>query len=822
MSQRTEKFARELDLEEKIGIVSGRDMWTNHPVERLGIPVLKVSDGPNGARGRHFEGFTTSACFPCGTALAASFDPQLVERVGAALGRETKSKAAQLLLAPTINIHRSPLAGRNFECYSEDPHLSARMAVAFVKGVQSEGVGATLKHFACNDSEFERHTISSVVSERALREIYLAPFEAAVKEADPWSVMTAYNRVDGIYCAEHTRLLQEILRDEWGFEGFVISDWFGTQSTAAAANAGLDFEMPGPVRHWGTKLADAVRAGEVSQQTLDAMVGRMLDALERAGLLTASVPDVERADDLVADRALARKAAIEGMVLLRNEDEMLPIDVSEINTFALIGPNAALAMMQGGGSARVAPHRTVTPLGAICAHLGDAVRVIHERGCANHRGSNPILDTTWIEGGPDFATPELTTEIYAGRELEGAPVATESRRRADCVWLDQVAPGIDFDAFSARMRGSFVAPETGAFRFTLKGHGRSRLLIDGACVLDNWTDPTPGDCFYGRGTSELEIHFEMQAGKRYDLAIEYSCPGGSGIVGFACGCLIPEPSDLMERAVAAASEADCAIVVVGLNPDWETEGSDRVDMELPGRQAELIERVAAANPRTVVVMNAGSPVAMDWEEQVPAILQLWYPGQEMGHALADVLFGDASPGGRLPTSFPRHYEDNPAYPHYPGRDGEVHYAEDLLVGYRYYDTKSIAPRFPFGHGLSYSQFDFGPIQLASERIAAGDTLRFEIEIRNVGQRRSTEVAQVYLHDDVSRLPRPEQELRAFQKLELDAGDSRVLSFELDPRALSFYDPGEPGWILEPGTFEIRVGASSRDIRARASLEVVAS
>ncbi len=820
MSQRTDKLVSELDLEEKVGLVSGRDMWTNHPVERLGVAALKMSDGPNGARGRHFEGFASSACFPCGSALAATFDPQLVEQVGAALGRETKSKAAQLLLAPTINIHRSPLAGRNFECYSEDPHLSSRMAVAFVTGVQSEGVGATLKHFACNDSEFERHTISSEVSERALREIYLVPFEAAVKEAAPWSVMTAYNRVDGTYCAEHARLLGDILRQEWGFEGFVVSDWFGAQSTVASANSGLDLEMPGPVRHFGAKLSEAVQAGEVAEETLDAMVGRILECHERAGLLDATVADVERAIDLPADRALARKAAIAGTVLLRNETAMLPIDTSRTATLALIGPNAAVAMVQGGGSARVTPHRTVTPLAALRARTSDPMRVVYERGCANHRGTNPVLDTAWIEAGPDSATPQLETEIYAGRELAGRPVTTQARRRADCVWMEGFAPGIDFESFSARMRGRFVAPETGAHRFTLKSHGRSRLLIDGACVLDNWTNPTPGDAFFGRGSTEIEALFEMEAGKVYELSIEYSCPGGSGMVGFGCGCLIPEPPDLMERAVAAASNADCAVVVVGLNPDWETEGADRCDMELPGRQAELIERVAAANPRTVVVVNAGSPIAMEWEEQVPAILQLWYPGQEMGAALADVLFGDASPGGRLPTSFPRRYEDNPAYDHYPGENDEVHYREDLLVGYRYYDTAKVSPRFAFGHGLSYSEFEYGPIRLANECVTLGDTVHFEIEVRNVGPRRSNEVAQVYVHDDECRLTRPEQELRAFAKVELDPGESRALSFDLDRRALSFFDPDEPGWTLEPGTFEVRVGASSRDIRARARFEVV--
>ena len=822
MSQRCEKLLSELDLDEKIGLVSGRDMWTNHPVQRLGIAALKVSDGPNGARGRHFEGFTSSACFPCGTALAATFDPELVEEVGAALGRETASKAAQLLLAPTINIHRSPLAGRNFECYSEDPHLAARMAVAFVKGVQREGVGATLKHFACNDSEFERHTISSEVDERALREIYLVPFEAAVKEADPWSVMTAYNKVDGTYCAEHVRLLQAILRDEWGFRGFVISDWFGAQSTAASANAGLDLEMPGPVRHFGAKLADAVRSGEVTGEALDKLATRMLEAHERAGLLDAAIPDIEQADDLPEDRVLARRAAAQSIVLLRNEGNILPLENSKPSRIALIGPNAGIAVMQGGGSARVTPHRTVTPLDGIRAALGEDTEIVHARGCANHRGANPVLDTSFLEPGADFTTPQLATEIFAGLDLDGKPVHHEARRRADCVWIDGFAPEIDFHSFSARMQARFVAPETGAHRFTLKSFGRSRLSIDGDLGRDNWSNPTQGDAFYGHGTTEIEADHWMQAGQTYDLLAEYSCPGVDGMVGFSVGCLVPDPPDAMELAVAAAEHADCAIVVVGLNADWETEGSDRVDMELPGRQAELIERVAAVNHQTIVVVNAGSPISMEWEEQVPAIVQLWYPGQEMGHALADVLLGKVSPGGRLPTSFPVRYEDHPALDYYPGEAGRVVYGEGLMIGYRYYETHGVAPRFPFGHGLSYGAFDYGTIALSSDTVVAGQPVRFEIEVRNLGTRRGSDVAQVYVHDEASRIPRPVQELRAFQKFELDPGEARTLAFELDARALAFYDPEHPGWLVEPGGFEIRVGASSRDIRARARFEVTAA
>ncbi len=826
MSERTQKLLAELDLEEKVGLMSGRDMWTNHPVERLGIAALRVSDGPNGARGRHFEGFTAAACFPCGSALGATFDPDLVEEVGAALGREAASKAARLLLAPTINIHRSPLAGRNFECYSEDPHLSGRIAVAYVKGVQSQGVGATLKHYVCNDSEFERHTISSEVDERTLREIYLVPFEAAVKEASPWSIMTGYNRVEGTYCAEHTRLLDEILRKEWGFDGFVISDWFGTQSTAASVNAGLDLEMPGPVRHYGDKLIAAVNAGEVSQDTIDARTHRMLEVHERAGLLDGEVDDDERANDLAEDRALARRAAASAMVLLCNAGELLPLDPAKLSRIAIIGPNASLAVMQGGGSARVAAHRRVTPLDGIRAALDGQVEIVHERGCANHRGTHPVLDTSFLAPGPDFATPELATEIFASPDLAGAPVHREARRSGECVWTDGFCPDVDFQAFSARMRASFVAPETGDYRLSLKSFGRSRLFVDGELVLDQWTNPNPGDAFYGRGSDIAECFLSMQAGNTYEIVAEYSAPGEDGMVGFNVGCLLPDPDDAMDRAADAARKADCAVVVVGLNADWETEGGDRVDMELPGRQGELIDRVTEANPNTVVVVNAGSPLAMDFADRVPAVLQLWYPGQEMGHALADVLFGKASPGGRLPTTFPMSYSDHPAFAHYPGKDGRVEYGEGLMVGYRHYDTRGVAPRFPFGHGLSYSAFEYGEVRLAESSVAgaglaSGEAVTFEIEVRNTGSRRSCDVAQVYVHDFESRLPRPEQELVAFEKFALDPGEATTLHFVLGERALAFYDPALPGWEVEPGRFEVRVGASSRDIRARASFDVTA-
>lgn len=794
----------QLRPEEKLALSAGVDMWHSAPLLRLGLAGLKVTDGPNGARGAEFRGGPPSACLPCGTALAASWDPELVAEVGAVLAEEAQSKGAQVLLAPTVNIHRSPLAGRNFECFSEDPHLAARCAVAFVRGVQSRGIGTAIKHFVCNDSEFERHTISSEVDERTLREIYLPPFEAAVREAEPWAVMAAYNGVNGTASSAHAQLLTDILKGEWGFQGFVVSDWFGTRDGLAAARAGLDLEMPGPARQMGEHLEPALRDGELSPERLDDLARRLLRAMGRAKRLDAPAPEArpERAEDRPEHRAVARRAATAACVLLQN-DGLLPLDAATLRSLALIGPRAQTPTLQGGGSARVNPHYAVTPAQALAARGG--FELVAEAGCHAHR-QLPVL-----EARPDQS---IEVEYFRGESFQGEAFARREVANADFTWLGPPVEGID-GAFSARLRTRLQSPTSGPAQLGLCSAGLSRLSIDGVPCLDNWERQTRGDAWFGAGSTEVEYTLDLEAGVPRELCVEYRRLGKSPLGGLRVGWLPPDAEDLLERAERAAAGADVAVVCVGLDADWETEGRDRLDMRLPGRQDELVARVAAANPRTVVVLNTGSPVEMDWLPEVSAALQLWYPGQECGNALADLLFGDAEPGGRLPSSFPRRASDAPSAPHYPGAEGKVHYREGVFVGYRGYRENGVEPLFPFGHGLSYTRFEYGPLRLERNRIAPGETLQLGLEIRNTGDRPGVETVQLYLHDVEASLPRPDQELRAFTKVALRAGERRAVQLRVAPRDLCFWDVSIPGWRAEPGDFEVRVGASSGDIRQRA-------
>jgi beta-glucosidase len=796
-----------MTLDEKASLTAGADLWHTRPIPRLGIPALVLSDGPSGARGTSLAEGPSSASFPCGTALAATWNIELVERVGAAIAEDARTKSANVLLGPTMNLHRTPLAGRNFECHSEDPHLSARAAVAFIRGLQSRGVAACAKHFAANDSEFERMSISSEVGERALRELYLAPFEASVREAGVWSVMSAYNKLHGVYAGEHPWLLREILKSEWGFDGLVVSDWFGTHSTADAANAGLDLEMPGPGIHLGAKLADAVRKGDVAESVLDDSARRILRIAQRTGALDPAPSEPERAIDRPEHRALARRAAAEAIVLLANERDALPLDPAQVRRIAVIGPNAENSVVQGGGSARVRPHYVVSALDGIRARVGAGVEVDFAPGCSSHK-TTPALGARLLDSA-------LRVEYWNGPTAEGDPVLVRESRDAYFSWLGAFAKEVDPKAFRVRLRGRITPRESGAYTFSLVSAGRSRLFIDAALAVDNWTDPQPGEAFFGLGSAEVRADVALEAGRAVEITVEYSNEGRAMLGGLKVGCLPATPPDLLERAVACAARADAAIVVVGLNDEWESEGHDRADLELPGRQVELIERVAAANPRTIVVVNSGAPIRMDWLARVPAVVQLWYPGQECGNALADVLFGDVNPSGRLPQTWPKRIEDTPAFLHYPGENGRVVYGEGLFMGYRYYDAKRVEPLFPFGHGLSYTGFTYTDLRLARSSIAAGERVEIELDVTNSGSRAGQEVVQLYVHDLAARLARPEQELRAFAKLALEPGETKTVEFALEPRALSYWDPERAGWVAEPGEFELRAGASSRDVRARA-------
>jgi beta-glucosidase len=823
-----DRLISELTLDEKAALTAGENMWTTPAVDRLGIPKILMSDGPNGARGQDLVGGSPALCVPCGSALGATWDPHLVEQVAAAIGEDARGKGIRVLLAPTVNIHRSPLYGRNFECYSEDPVLSGLVAAAFVRGAQSRGVITTVKHFVGNEAEFQRQTSNSVIDDRALREIYLRPFEMAVRQGGALGVMTAYNRVNGRWCSEQPELLEGILRQEWGFEGFVLTDWFGTSSTVDSARAGLDLEMPGPGRSFGPALAGAVRAGELPEAIVDGQVRNLLNAWQKVGALDGS-GGAPLSGDRPEHRRVARQAAAASMVLLRNEDGMLPIDPG-LRRIAILGPGASRPQIHGGGSAALVSFAGPTPLDALSTACGPGVEVLHERGCDIDK-TTPVLSIG------------MELSFYGGHRLAGPVLASRRASEARLLFFGQPAPGVPED-FSARAVGTFVADEDGEWTFSLIQAGRARLLLDGEVILDGFIDPPPpGAAIFGLGSREMFSRVSLKAGQEVQILVELSNEASIALTGITVGCRRPERPDLMDRAIDAARRSDIAVVVVGTTADWETEGTDRDSMDLPGRQDELIRAVAGVNSRTVVVVNAGSPIAMPWAADVPAILMGWFGGQEFGAALAEVLTGAVDPGGRLPTTMPLHLEHNPSYGNFPGDNGAVRYGESVLVGYRWYDTRRLPVRFPFGHGLSYTTMAIGEPVCSAARFRRGDLLTVTVPITNTGRRRGSEVVQCYVEQVAPRLTRPLKELAAFAKIDLAAGQSSMVDMNLDDRSFAYWEPGQPdwtevtpraglaatglggpppgpGWFVAPGSYRLHIGRSVTDLAHVIELEVV--
>lgn len=804
MTDRVETLLQQLTLDEKISLLGGADAWHTVAIPRLGIPAIKMTDGPNGARGASRTGVPTSACFPVGVALGATWDPELVRQVGEALAEEVQAKGAHILLAPTVNIHRSPLAGRNFECYSEDPFLTGVLAAAYIAGLQSRGVAACIKHFVCNDSEFERHTMSSDVTERPLREIYLRPFEIALQRARPWALMSSYNRINGVWASENKRLLLEILKGEWGFDGLVISDWYGAYSERVIPN-GLDLEMPGPPRWLNHEhVRSALARGEVSEAQIDDKVRRLLRTIERVAAFERPELRPEQAVDRPEHRGLIRRAGAESIVLLKNKGGLLPLEARRPQTIAVIGANARWPSIMGGGSAEVAPHYVVSPLEGIQAKAGPETAVEYALGCHIYRRL-PGIEPAWLRL-PDSDAAGVRLDYFANDGLQGPPTHSETTHTAEANWFGDFVPGVNAHRFSARLVCDLLPAESGRYRLGLSCVGQAVLCMDGATLIDAWTDKAP------LSWEERQQVVTLEAGRRYRLELDYRWAAEGNWRGLHLGLLPEAEVDPLEEAVALATRADVAIVFAGLTKEWESEGFDRENMDLPGRQNELIARVAAANPRTVVVLNAGSPLTMPWLDDVAAVVQAWYGGQEAGNAIADVLFGDAEPGGRLPTTFPKRLADNPAFINYPGENGHVLYGEGLFVGYRYYDKKGIEPLFPFGHGLSYTEFTYSNPRLSAEHLRPDETLTLALDVRNTGSRPGSDVVQVYVRDVTSRLVRPEKELKAFAKVRLQPGETRTVTLTLEPQALACYDPSLPGWTVEPGKFQVLVGRSAADIR----------
>ena len=801
-SARVEALLDQMTLEEQVSLLAGSNMWNTVPNERLGIPKMRVSDGPAGVRGSRFDG-PASMNIPCSTAIAASWDMSLVREVGELLGRELEAKGARVHLAPTVNLHRTPVGGRNFECMSEDPLLTALTAIEYVKGVQSNGVASCIKHLVGNDTEFERMTIDSQVDERTLREVYLFPFERAVKDADVLSIMTSYNRINGPYAADSEWLLQDVARDEWGFEGAFISDWYGLHSTAEGANAGLDLEMPGPTLHRGKKLLEAVSQGEVSADVIRERARNVLNLMERTGALDAPPgPEVTRDD--AHDLAILRRASSAGMVLLQNKENTLPLRAAALKRVAVLGPNAETANIMGGGSAHVTPTRVSHPLDALVNRLQPlGIDVQHSAGC-NINKKLPELDMRNLSD----VRMDYFNDVEQMENPSAVPDMTGTTGVFRLLWtgdpLGRREPNI---SFGARMSATFTPHVSGEWSFSLESVAAARILINGVVILDN-ADATSGGSFFGMGKPETIVKHVVEAEKEYSLVVEVRhTPIGSALSGVNIGAMAPIDADQMGEAIDLAAKCDVSIVVVGTNDDWESEGWDREDIDLPGKQDILIHEVAKVSKRTIVVINAGSPVAMPWLHEVDAVLYTWFAGQEMGDALVDLLLGDVEPSGRLPVTMPRRMEDTPASEHHPGRNGAAKYLEGRLIGYRWYDTIGREPQFPFGFGLGYASIDVADA-------ASNGTHMVNTTLVNTSDRDGLQVVQVYAHlvnRDGLANDEPFQRLVGWARVAVPAGASVNAVVKLDRDAYRTWDVENSKWVQWSGEVELRVGTSSRHL-----------
>ncbi|HEY8458066.1 MAG TPA: glycoside hydrolase family 3 C-terminal domain-containing protein [Actinopolymorphaceae bacterium] len=796
-----------LDLATKTRLLAGQDAWSLPALPEIGLRSLVMSDGPVGVRGTRWTPDDPSVALPSPTALAATWDPDLAVQVGRLLAQEARRKGVHLLLAPTVNLHRSPRGGRHFEAYSEDPFLTARIGVGYVTGVQSGAVGATVKHFVANDSETERFTVDVRVSERALRELYLLPFEAMVRESGAWAVMTAYNKVNGTTMTEHDQLVNGVLKREWGFDGVNVSDWTAARNTVAAALGGLDVAMPGPHTVFGEALADAVKAGKVSEQVVDEAVRRVLRLAVRVGALDGPRPPVDA--EPLDGSALAREVACRSFVLLRN-DGALPLDPATVGRLAVIGAAAVEARILGGGSAQVFPERVVSPL--------DGLRAVFPN-VSYAEGADPRTKLPAARAGFEL------TAVF--RDVAGTVVGSQPLRDGSARFFDDLPEGVQLaDVGSVEIAGRFTPRVAGLHRFGICGIGEFRLVVDGTERLagPQTSDSTdPAAALFDPPERRVEV--ELPADRTVEVSLTYMLPRTEDgpqmpFIAFRLGHAEPTPGEeaLLDEAVAVAEQADAAIVVVATTEEVESEGFDRKSLALPGRQDELVRRVAAVNPRTIVIVNAGAPVEMPWRDEVAAVMLAWFPGQEAGVALADVLTGAAEPAGRLPTTWPVRAADCPVLKVEP-TDGVLSYDEEIFIGYRAWLRRGDpAPAYWFGHGLGYTDWAYDSIDV--QPVHDGDDQAVvTVVVRNVGQRAGREVVQVYVSADSPEPPEPPRPVRwlaGFATVSADPGETAEVRVPLRRRVFEVWDAG---WKLVPGRYRVEVGRSVADIKLSAPLQI---
>ena len=796
VEKRVDDLLSKMTLEEKITLIGGVNDFYIRPLARLGLPQLRMSDGPMGV---HDYGETTA--YAAGIALAASWDTALAHRVGIAMGRDARARGVHFILAPGMNIYRAPMNGRNFEYFGEDPYLASRMAVPLIEGIQSQKVIATAKHFIANNMEYGRMDHSSDVDERTLREIYLPAFEASVKEARVGALMDAYNLVNGTYMTQNGYLNDTIAKKEWGFDGIMMSDWGATHDGIAAANNGLDLEMPSAANMNAQTLLPAIQRREVSTATIDDKVRRILRKAIEFGFY-----DREQTDSSIPlysqeGRKIALAEARSGMVLLKNENNLLPLDRKKIRTIAVVGPDAYPAVVGGGGSSQTKPFNSVSYLEGITNYLGELARVLYVPPEISLDAIVSQSEFFTAPGGPSG----LKAEYFNNDALRGDPALVRTDQQIDFHWGDgSYADGGPVDHFSVRWTGYFIPSAEDDYKFYTSADDGVRLYFDDALIIDDWRP-------HGETLNTYSAHLE--GGKPHRIRLEYFENTGTATARFG---IAPATQPIGESARAQAAKSDVVVLCVGFDPATEGEGGDRT-FRLSGGQDALIEQITNLNKNVVVVLTAGGGVDMTrWIDKVPVLLDAWYPGQEGGTALAQILFGEYNPSGKLPATFERQWEDNATFHNYYPQKGDKHieYSEGVFLGYRHFDQAGLKPLFPFGFGLSYTRFAYGSLKIEPLGKSGKTLVQVSFEIKNVGSRGGEEIAQLYVGDSHASVPRPPKELKGFTKVNLLPGETKQVTLTLDRRAFSFFDVKKQDWHAEPGDFAILIGSSSADIRLK--------
>lgn len=815
VEKRVSALLKEMTLEEKANMLSGKDFWHLEGIERLGIPPIQVTDCGHGVTivldsDGNWSG--NASCFPTAVGQAATWNRDIIKELGSALGRETRATGSSILLAPMVNIKRTPLNGRNYETFSEDPLLSGEMAATFIEGVQSQSVGTVIKAITANNQQTDQQGLNVIIDKRTLNEIYLPSFRIAIKKANPWGMMTAYNGLNGSLSSDSEYLLKEVVKDKWNYPGFIVSDWRAVESTKSIT-AGLDLEMPGPGKYMiQDTVLKFIEQKKLDVDELDNRVSRILRALVLTKTLDKPTPILPKELNSDYHQELARKVSEEGIVLLKNENSLLPL--KNIKKIAVIGPNASEARLGGGGSASVTPFYTVSPLEGLKKMYGDDAEITFEEGCGLSASLKVISDdfmTTSVDGKP---VKGLKGEYFENKNLAGEPKLTVVDPTVDFSWgWAGPKPSVSKLEWSVRWTGELNPPTTGDYKigFSLAQLGY-RLYVDEKLIFDTW-DAAKTDNFEAAFTADSKFaKIHLESGKKVSIRLEVFKTQNRNFVRLEWET---PGSNSIERAKKAAADADVAIVFAGLSNFFEGGMNDRKNLQLPGDQNKLIDEVVKANPNTVVVLVNGSPLAMPWIDKVPSVLEAYYPGQEGGNAIARVLSGAVNPSGKLPETFPKRMEDTYISTALPDEDNKLVYNEGVFMGYRYYDSNKVEPLFPFGYGLSYTEFEYGDLQI----LAKGDNVEVSLKVRNIGKVGGAEVVQVYVHDIESKEPRPLKELKDFEKLFLEPNESKEFVFELTKEAFSYFSSTKNDWVLEPGEFEIMIGSSSRDIRLKGNIKL---